>query len=213
MLSPGVKSLFLRKELTRYMLSTEIKPKVSKNHSSTLKSEKNNFTWWAISGLSRFSSRKDVDALCRDLSPIEVEAILDKRLHKSGSWAIKLPSKVFGTDIERVLSQHPYYEMRIRRVETSQINPYTFASAYGISSRTVALRNINTNRILREHIETIFEGYELEFPNPVRILSRASSGNEYLVHFINSGEAERAAVEKRSIIIEGNKVLVTWYDV
>jgi hypothetical protein len=164
-----------------------------------------------IGGLSRFSSREDLKLSLGNLQPLYVDPILDANQYPTGKWICIFPANVRVGDIRsqiKLSDKTKGHVVSCHQLTTAELNGIRTASHYNITNRTVAFRNVHRD-IGVAGLRHFLSNFKL-LDHPANPLQNGT-GN-FLVHFADAAEAERAVQEKCGALIEGYSIDVFWYN-
>lgn len=171
---------------------------------STVKDDET--VWYVVSGLTKFSNRKDIEKLCLDLKPVRVECFINDEYQQTGEWAIRIPKKNKIVEIFNKMSNITYRKI----VYDNDLYKFPIAYHKGITNRCICVRNVDKS-VTSDQVLYLFEKYQLA-TTPVWTV-KLHDYNEFLIEFTSSEEAERAALENTHLSIEGVSTSIHWFDI
>ena len=187
----------------------------TRQQSSSTMTEK----WCSINGFSKFSSRKDLELCLMDVRPTLIDPILGNNMFPTGKWAVLMPDS---DSCERLKAQLKGRNFRIylNILRDNQIDNLRTASKYGITNRSVLLRNVHKD-VRADELRYFLRDYAISVDNNaiemLPISSRLTKSTlppkfvHYMVRFETASEAERMVQEKCFSVFEGYQIQAHWY--
>lgn len=168
--------------------------------------------WCTVNGFSRFASRNDLWLSIGDINLTRIDPILDYNLFPTGRWAIELSRnddlKLLKENLKgraASITAFQLYENEIKQVNV--------ASKFGISQRTVRLRNVPLD-IGSDALKFAFKDFRiLEWKNnTIKGFGSRRISTDIFLEFETPEEAERAVQEKLLSEVRDIKLQMIWYN-
>ena len=201
-------------EVTKTELKKEIKKENKKDNNNHSNSET---VWIKLFGLSRYSSRRDVVDICKNLQPIALDPYIDMRYQMTGEWALQIPKMYSSQDNLRniVTANNSRFDLRFRYIDNIATLNSNLASKKNITNSTIIARKL-VKAVKVDHLINVFERYQfatIALPVIQVTHNDHEDYNDFIIHFATPQEAQRATIEKCIMSVEGRTLELFWYDI
>lgn len=186
------------------LCSSEVAVETTEKENHSSKSQKvkqkaeTKLEWSYLVGLSRYTSRKDLELLMGSFQPTVIEPMLSVHHMFSGAYGFKFATPEEQTMFRKFISSGDAHKSKVTPLkvfEESWFDPKRLmhASAADVTNKTLRC-TVGNQSVTNEHLVNFFENYDLKHEN-IKKYVEASSKFHYLLHFRSPEEAERAAIE------------------
>ena len=155
-----------------------------------------------------------------DIRPTLIDPILGNNMFPTGKWAVLMPDSQSCERFRIQLKENRNFRIYLNVLRDNQIDNLRTASKYGITNRSVLLRNVHKD-IRADELRYFLREYALSVDNNaiemLPISSRLTKSTlppkfiHYMVRFETASEAERMVQEKCFSVFEGYQIQAHWY--